>query len=46
MSEQEKALVEKIAKLPPELQNRFSDKVDGAAMALEALKAEREKETA
>ena len=35
MSEKEKSMIEKIAKLPPELQDKFADKLDGAAMALE-----------
>lgn len=37
MSEKEKTMIEKIAKLPPELQSRFCDKLDGAAMALDTL---------
>ena len=39
MSEKEKAMIEKIAKPPPELQNRHCDKIDGAVMALDTLKA-------
>lgn len=39
MSEKEKTMIEKIAKLPPELQNRLCDKIDGAVMALDTLKA-------
>lgn len=39
MSEKEKNMIEKIAKLPPELQNRLCDKIDGAVMALDTLKA-------
>lgn len=38
MSEKEKTMIEKIAKLPPELQNRLCDKIDGAVMALDTLK--------
>lgn len=37
MSEKEKSMIEKIAKLPPELQDKFADKLDGAAMALDVL---------
>ena len=36
MSEKEKSMIEKIAKLPPELQDKFADKLD-AAMALDVL---------
>ena len=36
-SEKEKSMIEKIAKLPPELQDKFADKLDGAAMALDVL---------
>lgn len=42
MSEKEKALCEKIALLPRELQEKILDKADGAAMALELMK-EKEK---
>lgn len=42
MSEKEKALCEKIALLPRELQEKIMDKADGAAMALELMK-EKEK---
>lgn len=38
MSEKEKIMIEKIAKLPLELQNRLCDKIDGAVMALDILK--------
>ena len=44
MSEKEKAMCEKIAKLPPELQEKFFDKVDGAVMAMNLL--DKRKETA
>lgn len=37
MSEKEKAMIENIAKLPPELQDKFADKIEGAAMALDIL---------
>lgn len=37
MSEKEKAMCAKIAQLPPELQNRLADKLDGAVMALELM---------
>lgn len=37
MSEKEKSMIEKIAKLPPELQDKFCDKLDGAVMALDML---------
>lgn len=44
MSEKEKVMLEKIAKLPPKLLNRFADKVDGAVMALDVLEATKEQE--
>lgn len=37
MSEKEKAMIEKIAQLPPELQNRIVDQIDGAIMAMDML---------
>lgn len=37
MSEKEKAMVEKIAQLPPELQSRIVDQIDGAIMAMDML---------
>ena len=37
MSELEKDLVERVAKLPPELKKQFLDQATGAAMALEVL---------
>ncbi len=43
MSEKEKTMCEKIANLPLALQEKILDKVDGAAMALELLRDEREK---
>lgn len=41
MSEKEKELCAKVAKLPQELLDKFVDKIDGAAMALEVLAAEK-----
>lgn len=37
MSKEEKTLYEKLGKLPPALQDRFEDQIDGAAMALAIL---------
>lgn len=37
MSEKEKTILEKMAQLPPELQDKFVDKIDGAVMALDML---------
>lgn len=47
MSEKEKELCAKVAKLPQELLDKFVDKIDGAAMAIEVLadKAGQDKET-
>lgn len=42
MSEKEKAMCEKISKLPPELQEKFFDKVDGAVMAMNLLDSRKE----
>ena len=39
MSEKEKELCAKVAKLPQELLDKFVDKIDGAAMAIEVLAA-------
>lgn len=39
MSEKERALLEKIAQLPADVQYRFYDQVTGAVTAVEALKA-------
>lgn len=44
MSEKEKVMLEKIAKLPPKLLDKFADKVDGAVMALDVLEATKEQE--
>jgi len=41
MSEKEKEIVEKIAALPPQLQDKFLDRVEGAIMALDATTAEK-----
>lgn len=46
MSEKEKKMIEKIAKLPPELQDKFADKLDGAVMALDMLDRQKKKEEA
>ena len=43
MSNQEKNLVEKLEKLPKELQQRFSDTLNGAVMALEQQKPDERK---
>ena len=37
MSDKEKQMIEKIAALPEGLQQRFVDRIDGAAMALDEL---------
>ena len=42
MSEKEKAMCEKISKLPPELQEKFFDEVDGAVMAMNLLDSRKE----
>ena len=42
MSEKEKKLCEKLAKLPPELQDKFYDKLDGAVMVIDAMEAAKE----
>lgn len=47
VSEKQKALAEKIAALPEKLQDKFTDKVDGAIMALDLMaeaQADAEKE--
>lgn len=44
MSEKEKKVVEKICKLPPELLDKFVDKLDGAAMAVEYLSRDEKSE--
>ena len=35
MSEKEKRIMEGVAKLPPQLKDRFLDKIEGAVMALD-----------
>lgn len=37
MSKKEKTFAEKLGRLPADLQDRFSDQIDGAVMALEIL---------
>lgn len=45
MSEKEKTMLKKIAQLPPELQDKLADRIDGAVMALDMLgKGEKEDE--
>ena len=39
MSEREKEFVEKACALPPELQEKFIQQIDGAAMAIEYMKS-------
>ncbi len=43
MSEKEKTILEKMAQLPPELQDKMAAQIDGAVMALDMLgKGEKE----
>lgn len=42
LSEKEKIMVEKIAKLPPELQVKILDQLTGAIMAMDILETKRE----
>lgn len=43
MSEKEKAIIQKIAQLPEELQDKMAAQIDGAVMALDMLgKGEKE----
>lgn len=44
MSDTEKDLVERVAKLPEPLRARFLDQVKGAAMALDILEEKAEKQ--
>lgn len=44
MSEKEKQIMHEISKLPPNLKDRFLDKIEGAAMALDALSAPKDTE--
>lgn len=37
MSEKEKTILEKMAQLPPELQDKMAAQIDGAVMALDIL---------
>lgn len=43
MSEKEEVLVKKMSQFPPELQDKFAAAVDGAAMALDVMAAEKKK---
>lgn len=46
MSEKEKAILEKMAQLPEELQDKMAAQIDGAVMALDILgKGDKEDET-
>lgn len=38
MSEKEKVILSKMAKLPEPLQDKFLDRIEGAAMALDLMK--------
>lgn len=38
MSEKEKAILSKMAKLPEPLQDKFLDRLEGAAMAIDMMK--------
>ncbi len=38
MSKQEQEIIEQIAKLPPELQDKFLERIQGATMAMDVLK--------
>lgn len=44
MSEKEKTILEKMAQLPPELQDKLVDKIDGAVMVLDMLEQSKKKE--
>lgn len=44
MSEKEKAIIQKIAQLPPELQDKMAAQIDGAVMALDMLEQSKKKE--
>lgn len=46
MSEKEKVMIEKISKLPSELQDKFCDKLDGAIMALDTMQTEKSESSA
>lgn len=45
MSELEKDLMDRVAKMPPELKQRFLDKAEGAAMALDAMQKEEKEDS-
>ena len=42
MSDKEKRIMEGVSKLPGPLKDRFLDKLEGAAMALDALSADKD----
>lgn len=44
MSEQEKTLTEKVCALPPELQEKFVQQIDGAALAVEYMQKKQNEE--
>lgn len=44
MSEKEKALAEKVCALPPELQEKFVQQIDGAALAVEYMQSKKKDE--
>ncbi|WP_418589630.1 hypothetical protein [Hominenteromicrobium sp.] len=44
MSEKEKAIIQKIAQLPEELQDKMAAQIDGAVMALDMLEQGKKKE--
>ena len=44
MSEKEKALAEKVCALPPELQEKFVQQIDGAALAVEYMQSRQKDE--
>lgn len=39
MSDKEQRILQLVSELPPEIQDRFLDRLEGAALALEALGA-------
>lgn len=44
MSELEKDIIEGVAKLPEELQNKFAEQITGAAMAVDILAGDKPEE--
>lgn len=44
MSDKERELLRKLDEFPPELRVRFFDRLEGAAMAMEALKQNKQAE--